>query len=264
MPELASQADLRSAQSLPFCYLCGRTLNDNAERNRDHVPPKTIFAEADRSPPLVLPTCPQCNERQSPYDEQIGQLIAFTHGKHPRPDNIRLNFVSPVINDSGDRLLGVAGLPLQPIVWRWVRGFHAALYRTLLPHDTENKSIHLPFPHVEQDGHRFVAPPILRQQQQFSEVIKQNRVTDTLDRIACYNRRCIYECVWARFDDGVPFCIFALKIYEWELLADRQHFPKRGCVGFYQPEQGRPATARQATELVFDLPNSRPLDPFET
>ena len=264
MPELTSQADLRRAQSLPFCYLCGRTFEDNTERSRDHVPPRAIFAEADRSPPLILPTCRACNQQQSQYDEQIGQLLAFMHGKYPSPNNTRLNFVKAMDHESGDPMLGVRNLPLQAIVWRWVRGFHAALYQAFLPRDTEVKHIHLPFPHAEQDAQRLVAAPILFQQQQLAEVIKQNRAVHALDRLVCYNRKCIYECVWTRFDNGVPFCIFALKIYEWELLADRDHFPKRGCVGFYSPKQGRPKTATQATDLIFPLPDETPLEPFGT
>ena len=91
MPELFTQRDLRSVQNLPFCYLCGNAFGQKAETTRDHVPPKSIFATADRVPPLVLPTHRHCNEAQSGYDEIVGQVIAAIHGKYPEPARVRLD-----------------------------------------------------------------------------------------------------------------------------------------------------------------------------
>src|SRR5271165_6937203 len=45
---------------LPFCYLCGRDFVAGDSRNRDYVPPQSIFAPADREP-LWLPAHTACN-----------------------------------------------------------------------------------------------------------------------------------------------------------------------------------------------------------
>ena len=91
MPELSTQVAFRPVQSLAFCYLCGEGFSEHAEKTRDHIPPKSIFAPEDREPPLILPTHRNCNEAQSGYDEVVGQLIAAIHGKYPEPDRRRLN-----------------------------------------------------------------------------------------------------------------------------------------------------------------------------
>lgn len=261
MTELVSQADLQQAQSLPFCYLCGRDFKKGSDRNRDHVPPKAIFSPPDRDPPLILPTCPKCNEGQSEYDEQIGQLIAVSYGKVPRSDNVRLSFVVGTDRESGDSWIGIQDIPLPEIVWRWIRGFHAALYREFLSDGVQHQ-VYPPFPHKVRKDSRLVEAPILPKHKEMADVIRTNRATNTLDRIRCFNDKCTYECVWIKSDRGVPICIFAVKIYAWEQLADRLRFPERGCVGYYIPEQGRPANATLATDLVFDLPSETPLDPF--
>lgn len=262
MPELLNQADLRDAQSLPFCYLCGLDFQKGSERNRDHVPPQAIFSKSDRNPPLILPTCATCNESQSGYDEQISQLVAVSYGKVPRQKDLRLKFIGVTDEESGAPFVGVRDIPIPEIVWRWVRGFHSALYRGFLPDETW-KHVHLPFPGAVQQGSKFVESPILPQHAGMADVIKKNRAAKNLDRIKCFNDECTYECVWVESDDGKPFCMFAVRIYAWEKLADRRHFEKRGCVGFYIPERrGRPANATRSIDLEFDLPSESPLDPF--
>lgn len=83
-----------------------------------------------------------------------------------------------------------------------------------------------------------------------------------LDRITCYNGKCVYECVWDKTDNGQPICIFALKVYDWGALANTEDFPKRGCVGMYLPASGRPTDGTTATELVIPIANTEKLDPF--
>ena len=104
--------------------------------------------------------------------------------------------------------------------------------------------------------------PILPQQQSFAEEIKKNRRAKRLDRVVCFNDQCVYECVWVRDDAGGSWCMFAFRLYDWETLADRHNFPARGCVGFYRPAPGKPATATWGTSLP--IPTSgNPLDPFD-
>ncbi len=88
---LDNQVALRKAQQLSFCYVCGRTMPPGETLNRDHLPPKTIFAQKDREPPLILRTHSNCNQRQSGNDEIIGQLVQAIHGKYPGEKNRRLD-----------------------------------------------------------------------------------------------------------------------------------------------------------------------------
>ena len=82
MVSLLRQNDFRRVQTLPFCYLCGRKFVAGDSPNRDHVPPQSIFAPADREP-LWLPTHPACNSGYRLLDEKIGQLIILRYGKVP-------------------------------------------------------------------------------------------------------------------------------------------------------------------------------------
>ena len=74
MIELSTQRALRSVRILPFCYLCGKPFEEGDAVDHDHVPPKSIFALADRQP-LKMKTHKLCNERHSLDDEKVGQMI---------------------------------------------------------------------------------------------------------------------------------------------------------------------------------------------
>lgn len=259
MPELCTQAGIRPARDLPFCYLCGRPISKE-DNNPDHVPPKAIFSIADRDFPLKVAAHIGCNNPQSKQDEVIGQLIAVIHAKHPKPKHARLKpnvFETP---ESDTPFLAFIGTNLVGQIWRWVRGFHAALYSEFLPEDAK-VAIHPPFPSgaVEEDG--FTIEKLKEQQYLFVEIIKKNRVAHCLDRIACNNSKCVYECVWVQMDNGPWACVFALEIYDWTRLADK-HFPTRGCVGLYQPRSGRPANGIKWTTLKFPFSNLELLNPF--
>jgi hypothetical protein len=81
MPVLTNHHDFQPLQKLPFCYLCGREFEIGDARNRDHLPPRTIFLKADRTPTLWLPAHEACNSGETLTDEKIGQLIALRYGK---------------------------------------------------------------------------------------------------------------------------------------------------------------------------------------
>jgi hypothetical protein len=150
-------------------------------------------------------------------------------------------------SEVGTPFLAFIGTGLTDQIWRWVRGFHAALYAQYLPEDT-TLAIHPPFPSgtVESDG--FSIDKIKEQQYMFVEIVKKNRIARCLDRIVCNNGKCVYECVWIQMDDGQWACVFALELYDWTRLADK-HFPTRGCVGWYQPKAGRPANGTRWTSI---------------
>ncbi len=123
--------------------------------------------------------------------------------------------------------------------------------------------IHLPFPtgQVDADG-RPTIEPVGASMRITLKSSKRIGWRHNVDRIAVYNGKCVYECVWEHADNGLPICIFALQIYDWKRLADTRLYPARGCVGFYAPVTGRPNTAACSTQLTFPVTNIDKLDAF--
>jgi len=260
MPELITQASVQSAKYLSFCYLCGQPFKAYADNHPDHIPPSAIFAKIDRDFPLKVAAHLTCNNPQSQADEIVGQLIAVIHGKQPKPERARLKHKVFKFPNNDVPVLAVLDTGLAGQIWRWVRGFHAALYKEFLPNDTKN-AIHPPFPHGKQEPNGFTINKIIDQQYQFVEIVKKNRVAGCIDRIICNNGKCIYECVWVQMDNGPWACIFALKIYNWIKLADK-HFASRGCTGCYLPQSGQPTNATKWTTLEIPFSNIETLNPF--
>ena len=257
MPALLTEHDLKQCWRLPFCYICGEAFQPDATKNRDHVPPSAIFAKEDQSPPLILPTHPSCNEANSLTDEQIGQLVAVRHGKYPTLPNLKLK-VSPHRVPGSDMPTGIIeGLPFRRIVFRWLRAFHAALYRQYLP--SCGGYVHPPFPAGDRPTDLSPIHPI---QLEYVKTIKKNRVSKTIDWIICRNGKCRYDCVWVRADNGMPMCVFALDLYDWQQLGDTHHHPSRSCVGIYSPAEGIPSGASYDTKLEFPFSNRDILDAF--
>lgn len=258
---LSNQKDLRRCQGHSFCYLCGKPLGD--DKSADHVPPKAIFSSADRTPPLILPAHRTCNSGQSQSDEILGQLIAVLHGQYPDKDKLRLR-------------LSVGQVPGAPVptgllhcpdlsnkVWRWISGFHAALYGEYLPVDHAKRQLHLPLPDGNLKEAEVFQNPAHAFRPIITEELKKNRMARQVDAIVCYNRKCEYNCIWVRADGGEWLCMFGLRIYNWEDLGDPNMGPQRGCVGMYQPPIDRcPAGASQGTKLILELPRTNALDPF--
>lgn len=92
-----------------------------------------------------------------------------------------------------------------------------------------------------------------------THTFKQQLKAGRTDGITCYNGKCNYRCTWLMFDNGVPFCLFALRLYNWEDLGDSHH-PPMGCVGWYYA--ATPPNAAIGTKLEIAVSNVRPLDPF--
>jgi len=82
------------------------------------------------------------------------------------------------------------------------------------------------------------------------------------DSISLYGGNCEYYCVWDRFDDGRPCCIFALRIYNWERIGKTEHLPLIGCVGVYGSSAGRPKDASAANGIDTRQVVYETLDPF--
>lgn len=157
--------------------------------------------------------------------------------------------------------VGAGGLQLKPIIFRWVRGFHAALYDQ--PVGPSRYMVFPPLPEGRVEGRQVEPVPVPDVIPDLVKELKRNRLTGTLDVIVCRNSRCRYECVWSQADDGRRICIWALDLYGWRELGDITHFEPRGCIGAYCPSDRLiPPIATLGTRLKFSVPTAERLDPF--
>ncbi len=259
---LETQTNRRAVQTLPFCYLCGGNFVPLDETDRDHLPPKTIF-HTDHRDPLILPTHKACNNAHNLTDEMMGQLLAPQSGRIPSdPKDVRLKLKkvggSPAI-DAGD-------LNIKEAIWRWISGFHAALYRepaVRIGIDTFG-TLETPFPIGSIVDGKIVMEDIKPQHSKFVEAIKGNRENGNLDKIICNRDKFTYECFWVKSDnDEAWMCIFALNIYDWKDLGPQSADTARGCAGLYVlPSGGIPANATREIRDATPVVNNDPLDPF--
>lgn len=255
---ISTQAAFRALRSLPFCYLCGATI-DPGTGDREHVLARSLFAKADRTPPLILPSHAHCNRERSGPDEAIGQLVSLLHGL--RLPSLKRLAVLPRLAPSG-ALTVATPFDLRGCIWRWVRGYHAALYREYLP-DVVDRAIFPPLPSIPTDsGTSLLSDDRLQQLGAIVRLIKQSRVAQRTDTVVSHSGRCRYDCVWTRFDNGSWTCFFALRIYNWEVLGDTSVHPRRGCAGAYGPFDSPPMNAARAPEVPIAISNHAPLDPF--
>lgn len=250
--------DFQPVQRLPFCYLCGRGFAQDAATNRDHVPPKALFAKADRMP-LILRTHVTCNNDEKVVDERMGQLIGLRRGVMPtKPVNRKLTF-----RHLGGNKVAVTNVNVYAAVWRWIRGFHAALYRQPLPLECR-RAIELPFQRARElaTGAIEVVPLREGQHRRFVELLKLNRAKMNLDRIVNNAGMMTYECVWTQNGQREWACVFGLNVYAWKDLGDKG-LGQRGCAGVYTLPSGlTPPTASTAATSPILIPNLDPLDPF--
>lgn len=263
MPSLDTQKEIRKAQGLQFCYVCGAGLPTLkcGGRNFDHVPPETCFAQEDRCP-LKLPTHSSCNSDRKMRDEKMGQLFLGKNNRDPGVENLRLKGIPAAHADPSSTLAILQNVEIQVEVWHWIRGFHAALYDEYLD-PRENVALETPWPLAIQGPSGFLIPqPLKEQHLAFVQTIKVNRYANNLDRIRCNNGKLRYECVWDVLSDRRWACVFALDIYGWRDLGDIG-LETRGCAGLYSFKDGHlPKGATKATALEVVLPPSDPLDPF--
>ena len=256
MSTLANAKALQEAWDPGFCYLCCQSWADGDLRNRDHIPNASIFAKADRNPPLILRVHRRCNSFHSGEDEAIGQLVSLLHRENLTPQDVRKLRVSPHVHSGTGAVQAVVeGLPLWRIIARWVRGFHAALYLEALP--SYDGAVYPPFAGTDDLD---VIPPIERIVPKFVELMKRNRAAGALDRIVCFNGKCRYECFWTHLDDGRSICVWALDIYDWKRLGETPLHPARSCMGYYT--FAAPVTATRETRLAFAIENGDVLDAF--
>ena len=262
MPRLETQKEIRSAKALPFCYLCGRLFVVGDEKNDDHCPASACFLKEDRDFPLILKTHKTCNSSHGVIDQKIGQLIGLKNRQVPSPRDQQLKFQEVRIGPRNAEAVAVSNLPIANAVWRWIRGFHSALYGSYIP-EAAPHTLRTPFPATTLTSSGHVPEPLLPQHQMFVQLLKDNRAAGRLDRIQCNSGKLTYECVWIQSDKGPWMCVFALDLYQWKDLGDVSNFAARGCAGSYVLAEGlRPPLATAAATLSIAAPNLDPLDPF--
>lgn len=260
MVSITTHAHLQAARRLSFCFYCGETFLPDDARDFDHVPASAVFAKADRAP-LKLPAHVQCNGAHSEADAKVGQLIGLLRNEVPgHPRNRKLAFYT----DPGASLGAVLNVPLDAMARRWLRGFHAALYRQPLPSGARY-AITLPLPRgMMENGRPNIEPPRLPQHRLFVETIKNCRAHANIDRLIANKGKLTYECVWAP-DDGGRFwhCIFALNIYDWRDLAPTNMGERCGCAGCYTVSADQvPEHGTRLKPFAIRVPNFDPDDPF--
>lgn len=261
MPHVRSHREFQSVAQLPFCYRCAGGFDDVENvPDRDHVPPKSIFAKEDRAlRPLILPTHKRCNGLSSTRDEEMAKFLRLLHTPPSRDKDIPRGFEGVVKLTNGTTMFLVDGRRIPHDLARWLRGFHAALYGE--PLDELSGHFSMPFP-ASNNGKRIDEIPA--QHFAFGELLQLNRRVGRVDTIVAFNGKCKYMCTWPCFDDGRRFCCFALNLYDWHLMGDVGVQPQRSCVGFYfAPPSGRPARATTATELMTHGWQVDRLNPFE-
>jgi hypothetical protein len=256
MVSLQTQKDFQSVQRLPFCYVCGNAFAPGYKPNRDHIPPKSIFDKQHREPSLCLPTHIDCNNSYTLSDEKMGQLLGLRQGRSPDPQRLHV---------TANEMAGVVhNLDIDSAVWRWISGFHAALYQTSPVGIIRGPdSLVTPFPRLLDTNHW----QRQRQHQKLVLTLHQNHAKGTVDRITCNKEMVFYECVWCQGslpDGSHPWlCIFGLNVCDWKDLGRTGFLPARGCAGFYAlPDRAAPAEATKGTVSSIEIPMTDPMDPF--
>lgn len=261
--EIKTNKELKRIQKLPFCYLCGRKFSNDDKRTRDHVPPKAVFLSSDRKNPLILPAHYDCNQKESWADEIVGQLIHSLHGIYPEDKKTRVKIGVYEHPESKRPVTALENLNLRGFIGRCVKAYHAALYGASLFQDTPNWFDPPVLSGIKKDNKVEIEKPSIHFPL-FVEVIKKNRKAGRIDRIECFNGKCIYDCVWEQMDNGDWACIFALNIYDWKKLSNPLIQKRRGCVGYYMPKSGLPPNATKGIVRNLEIPinNFDYLDPF--
>lgn len=240
------------ATKLPFCYVCGAAFVDGAEKDRDHVPPRSCISPQDKSrSPLILPTHKHCNSSFAFDDERVGQFLSLLHGKVAQKENRRLRheqFRTP----SGMTRGATTNVDMYGLVERWVRAFHAALYMQPLPLNARFAT-ELPLEVISPvNGGHIIDDGRPRQRKLCEETIGRNRLAKTIDRLAAWNGHLRYECVW-EITPLHAYCVFWLDFYNWSRLARLTSKTPRDCVGFYALSSGElPSSATIGTRVITD------------
>lgn len=261
---LSTQQDFRILQRLPFCYLCGEPQaphHGDANWLRDRLPPKVIFDKTDRTPPLKLP-CHETCRNKSVLDSAAKVLTSIFMGEKSQVESFESG-AKPDPPEKGLQATDLSEPLLKREIIRWIRGFHAALYRSFLDSNLVNWTVYLPLRVEHNSDVRARAPDLLGQRRVFLDLIEKNRSVRRLDQIVCYNEYCTYECVWVRPNRGRWFCVWSVDVYGYYLCGAGQAEIPRACVGTYGPFEMTPAIAMQESPFDSLLVDRHLLGAFE-
>jgi hypothetical protein len=259
---ISCQLDARRVWSrAALCYLCGEPLpileldapefhRKSPDVNRDHVPPEKLFAPADRIDfPLLLRTHVRCNGGESQNDQKMAELFRSIWNSETEADfeALELEWLTDQDGRANSSFWKYDDLPAM--VFRWIRGFHYALYNEILPINA-NRATLLPFLEIRPDG----TSPSLDQYHDMASKIRRQRMTGQLDKITAYNGRLRYECAWF-IDAGRPTCVYALDVNGWSIFSGDRAGPNRSGLGCYLTKVIPPG-ASQLSRLHFSRVDS--------
>jgi len=187
-------------------------------------------------------------------------LISLLHGASFSRKRQRFRAITADLGDD-QPFVGITGVEFNRIIWRWVRGFHAALYREPLQQDAFY-GLTTPFPYADQVAGTLQFEELRPDQLEMALTLRQHMRYRMIDEVLSNAGKCRFVCTWLTFDDGRPFCLYGLRIYEWEKLADTKRFPPRGCFGVYCAPT--PVEATQGTKIILPSSSFTLFDPFQT
>lgn len=121
---------------------------------------------------------------------------------------------------------------IHTAVWRWIRGFHAALYRVPLKVGFRGE-LNTPFPSAQIGADGLVLDTPSAKYPHLAYILEKNRAAGNVDRIVSNKGAVSYECVWGKPDEQGPWvCAFALDVSDWKDLGEPRLY-QRDCLGFY-------------------------------
>jgi hypothetical protein len=179
-------------------------------------------------------------------DVKTAQLIGITRGQKFKRNHVALN-VAPWPSAEHEQPIGIlSNLDLGAEIWRWVRGFHAALYQSYLPADRLH-GICEPVPKgdLTPRGLQVIDRPHIRDA--MKQVLLLSLEAEQIDVIRSNSGKLLYSCVWVLppLDESWG-CCFGLKVYDWKNVGDPR-FPRRDCFGWYTIDGAPPDGASIAT-----------------
>ena len=243
MVKITNQKDAQKIRNLDFCYLCGKKILNESDRNHDHVPPKSVFKTEDRNFPIKLVTHKlKCHGSLNIEDEVIGQLISLLHGRTAGNFD-KLKLKGYTLNGTSDFVVLFDKFKIEILLQRWIRGFYTALYMCALSPETEF-SVQPPLPIGDTSNGTLKEVISLDLFSVCEATIKQNIKANNTDSICCNNEKLLFNCVWDKLSDNSWGCIFSLDLYNWSNLGDSKYFQQKECVGlFRRPDGGAPTNA---------------------
>lgn len=201
-----------ASKAVQICYLCGSTLRDRDELNVDHVIPKAVLGPSpgDNAWRVTLKVHESCHD-----SKRADQDLATWHRMNTRPSsewnsgNVRGLPLRPAgreLHESGrvlPRVTNVQGL--LDGVWTWVRGCHALLYGTYLPHGMQNVVLppnpgymtHELSPWTGKKLPGATLEQIETEKATYCHLLDAAIEADTFDGIRAWGGTFLYVCTWS-------------------------------------------------------------------